>query len=218
MNSPLIQLLVLAGIAVFLVLKLRGVLGTRDGYEAPRSDVMTPEANREKFEVIEGGPDQDITDHVDEKSPEAKALSEMKTAEPSFSVSEFLQRSKSAYEWILMAFENGDISQIKPYLADDVYEAFSGVVASREEQGLTIDAEFIGVSEVSLVGARFNAAKNKAEVDVRFVGELTSIVRDNAGGVVEGSETEVKRQRDIWTFSRVMGSDDPNWQLVTTGE
>ena len=117
-----------------------------------------------------------------------------------------------------MAFENGDISQIKPYLADDVYEAFSSVVASREEQGLTIDAEFIGVSEVSLVGARFNAAKNKAEVDVRFVGELTSIVRDNAGVVVEGSETEVKRQRDIWTFSRVMGSDDPNWQLVTTGE
>jgi predicted lipid-binding transport protein (Tim44 family) len=218
MNSPLIQLLVLAGIAVFLVLKLRGVLGTRDGYEAPRSDVMTPEANREKFEVIEGGPDQDITDHFGEKSPEAKALSEMKTAEPSFSVSEFLQRSKSAYEWILMAFENGDISQIKPYLADDVYEAFSGVVASREEQGLTIDAEFIGVSEVSLVGARFNAAKNKAEVDVRFVGELTSIVRDNAGVVIEGSETEVKRQRDIWTFSRVMGSDDPNWQLVTTGE
>ncbi|MDE0782011.1 MAG: Tim44/TimA family putative adaptor protein [Planktomarina sp.] len=218
MNSPLIQLLVLAGIAVFLILKLRGVLGTRDGYEAPRSDLTTPEANREKFAVIDGGPDQDITDHADEKSSEAKALAKMKAAEPSFSVSEFLQRSKSAYEWILMSFENGDIAPIKPYLADDVYEAFSGVVASREEQGLTIEAEFIGVSEVSLVGARFNAAKNKAEVDVRFVGELTSIVRDNAGLVIEGSETEVKRQRDVWTFSRVMGSDNPNWQLVTTGE
>lgn len=56
------------------------------------------------------------------------------------------------------------------------------------------------------------------EITVRFLGELTSAVRNKAGEVVEGSLTEVKRQRDVWTFARRMGVQDPNWQLVATGE
>ncbi len=58
----------------------------------------------------------------------------------------------------------------------------------------------------------------EAEVTVRFVGELTSVVRNAAGEVVEGSPTEIKRQRDIWTFARKMGSENPNWQLVATSD
>lgn len=75
MSSPLIQLLVLAGIALFLILRLRDVLGTREGFEKPqatRKEGKRPD--REAFEVIEGGPDSDITDHVDEKSDAARAL------------------------------------------------------------------------------------------------------------------------------------------------
>ena len=53
---------------------------------------------------------------------------------------------------------------------------------------------------------------------VRFVGELTSVVRNKTGEVIEGSPTSIKRQRDLWTFGRRMGVDDPNWQLTATGE
>jgi predicted lipid-binding transport protein (Tim44 family) len=53
---------------------------------------------------------------------------------------------------------------------------------------------------------------------VRFVGELTSVARDRNGNIVEGSPTEIRRQRDVWTFARTMGSPDPNWTLVATGE
>ncbi len=53
---------------------------------------------------------------------------------------------------------------------------------------------------------------------MKFIGELTSVVRDKAGEIVEGSATQVKRQRDIWTFARQMGGNNPNWQLVATGE
>jgi predicted lipid-binding transport protein (Tim44 family) len=53
---------------------------------------------------------------------------------------------------------------------------------------------------------------------VRYVGETTSLVRNKAGEVVEGSATEIKRQRDVWTFARTMGASDPNWQLVATGD
>lgn len=218
MNNALIQLLVLAGIAVFLILKLRSVLGTREGFEKPP---LPPEAARpahRPFEVIEGGPDRDITDHAEDGSASAKALAGMKLAEPGFTVNTFLQGARGAYEMILMAFERGDLSQVRGFLDSDVAESFDAAIAAREAQGLTIDANFVGLRGLKLVEATFDRDSRRAEVTVEFIGELTSIVRNKAGEIIEGSATTVKKQRDVWTFARTMGNADPNWQLAATSE
>ena len=217
MNSPLIQLLVLAGIAVFLILRLKNVLGTREGFEQPPVPKQSDDKqDRPDFEVIEGGPDLDITDHVDEDSDDAKALAGMKRLEPSFSVTDFLQGARGAYEMIVMGYENGELSNIQPILSEEIYESFVDGVAAREDQGLTIEANFIGVRELKLMRATLNEDTNEAELTIRFVAELTSTVRDQGGDIVEGSPTEVKRQKDTWSFARTMGADDPNWLLVST--
>jgi predicted lipid-binding transport protein (Tim44 family) len=219
MNNSLIQLLVLAGIAIFLVVKLRSVLGTREGFEKPAVpvDELRPRA-RQNFEVIDGGPDRDITDHVADGSPAAKALAAMKSAEPSFSVNTFLQGARGAYEMILMAFEKGDIDKVRPFLDADVGASFDAAVADRAEQGLTVEATFVGLRELALHEATFDPTTKMAEITVRYMGELTHVVRDRAGNVVDGSAKEIKRQRDVWTYARRMGVDDPNWQLVATGD
>lgn len=220
MNSPIIQLLVLAGIAVFLILRLRGVLGTREGFEKPAVTRAEPSSRLGKpdFDVIEGGPDLDITDHVPEDSVSAKALAAMKRVDPSFNVSEFLGGARGAYEMILMAFENGDLDSIVPFISEDVYEAFASVVDDRQRQGLTVEAKFIGISDMTLAAASFDENTKEGEVSVRYKSEMTSIVRDNAGDIVEGSDKEIKKQKDTWTFARIMDSGDPNWRLVATGE
>lgn len=219
MNGSLIQLLVLAGIAIFLILKLRSVLGTRDGFEKPPIplDEVRPRVRRD-FEVIEGGPDRDITDHVPDGSDAARALAEMKKAEPSFTVGPFLQGARGAYEMILMAFEKGELDRIRPFLADDVEASFAEAIAAREAEGLTVEASFLGIKELVLHDATFAPDTRMAEITVRFVGEQNYVVRNKAGEIVEGSPREVKKSRDIWTFARQMGSDDPNWQLVATGD
>jgi predicted lipid-binding transport protein (Tim44 family) len=222
MSSAIIQLLVLAGIAVFLIIRLRSVLGTRDGFEKPPVPIAdrggAQRRGRPEFDVIEGGPDQDITDHVPDGSDAAKALAAMKMAEPGFNVTEFLDGAKGAYEMILMAFENGDLTEVREFLAPEVADAFQEVIDHRADQGLTVHADFVGVREVALVTAEFDRTRGEGELVVRFVGELTSVVRNNDGEIVEGNPNEIKRQRDVWTFARTMGSDDPNWHLVATGE
>jgi predicted lipid-binding transport protein (Tim44 family) len=221
MSSAVIQLLVLAGIAIFLILRLRSVLGTREGFEKPPATLPREGEGRARgrrdFEVIEGGPDQDITEHVADGSPAAKALAAMKLVEGDFSVREFLQGARGAYEMILMAFERGDLAPVKPFLSSEVYDTFAEVVADRERQGLKVDASFVGLREIEIDDAEFDRDRNDAEITVRFVGELTSAVRNAEGEIVEGSTTEIKRQKDVWTFARIMGSGDPNWQLVATG-
>ena len=217
MNEPMIQLLVLAGIAVFLILRLKSVLGTREGFEKPPVQ-QQPEAHKSRrdFEVIEGGPDHDITDHVPEDSELAQTLAAMKRVEPGFSVTEFVQGARGAYEMIVMGFEKGNLDEIQPFLSEEVFESFVAGVAAREDQGLTIEAEFIGVRETTLTDVKFDKDTNQAEITMKFVGELTSVVRDRGGDIIEGSPNTVKRQKDSWTFARVMGKDDPNWLLVAT--
>ncbi len=222
MDSAVLQLLVLAGIAVFLVLRLKSVLGTREGFEKPpvseRGAAPARGVGRPEFEVIEGGPDTDIIDHVPEGSKEAEALRAMKEVEPDFHVGDFLHGARQAYEMILMAFEKGDMDALVPFLSRDVYESFMEVVEARENQGLTVDANFVGLRDVRITGAHYDPDTGEGEVTVRFEAELTSAVRNTDGNIVEGDPNEIKRQRDIWTFARNMGGDDPNWQLVATGD
>jgi predicted lipid-binding transport protein (Tim44 family) len=218
MNSSLIQLLVLAGIAIFLILKLRSVLGTRDGFEKPALPAEDSRPGpRQKFEVIDGGPDRDITDHTSNPVT-ATALAAMKSAEPAFNVTDFLKGARQAYEMILMAYDRGDLAQIKPFLGEDVAATFAAAIAERDNQGLKVDSTFAGIREMQLTEATYDQTSKTAEISVRFTGELSRTVRDKSGTVIDGGPTAIIRQRDTWTFTRRMGVNDPNWQLTATGD
>jgi len=217
MNNAMVQIIVLAAVAVFLIIKLRSVLGTREGFEKPPLPAQ-PNTVKPKFEVIDGGVDQDILDHAAEGSPTAHALSEIKSADRSFHVSDFLRGARGAYEMILMAYERGDISSVRSFLSDEVAESFQDAIDDRAAKGLVTKAEFVGIREIALADAEYDPITKTAEVTVRFVGELTAVTKDQTGKVVSGAPDEVKRQRDVWSFARDLSSSDPNWQLVATGD
>ena len=217
MSSSIFQLLVLAGVALFLIFKLRNVLGTRGGFEKPPI-VGGSARTRPEFDVIEGGPDPDITDFVEDGSPSAEALAEMKEAEPEFMVATFLEGAREAFEMILMAFENGDLSEVEGLISEDIEKSFAPIFIARHERRVTVEASLVAIRDVTLKEATFDANSGLAELTVRFVCELTSVVKDHMGKVVEGDPNEIKRQKHVWTFGRTMGANDPNWQLVATME
>jgi len=220
MSPQMIELLILFAVAAFVLFRLKSVIGTRTGYEAP------PEHR---------GPGSDGPGHLPEDQraePPAEemalrhtlpadardALAAMRAVEPSFSLDEFLDGARSAYEMVLMAFEEGDRQTLQNLLAPDVYRAFEGVIATRESEALSVEARFIGVRDVRVETASFDPETSEADVTIRFVGEMITAVRDRENRVVEGDPNEIRRQTDVWTFSRVMGAPDPNWLLTATGE
>ncbi|WP_424930317.1 Tim44/TimA family putative adaptor protein [Amaricoccus tamworthensis] len=219
MGSQLVQIIILAGIALFLILRLKNVLGTREGFEKPREIKSQHDgtANR-NFEVIEGGTvDHDIADFVDVESDTGKALVEMKKADPEFSVAEFSHGARAAYEAIVVAYEEGDTDTLRDLLSPDVYQHFEAAIDERANRGYSVDATFVGIREVRITDALYDKTTNEADITVRFVGELTSVVKDADGEIVEGSPDEVKQQKDVWTFTRDMTSENPNWLLSGTG-
>ena len=78
---------------------------------------------------------------------------------------------------ILMGYERGDLAAIQPFLSEDIYESFVDGVSAREDQGLTIEAEFVGVRELTLTDAKIDPDTKMGEVTIRFVGELTSVCK-----------------------------------------
>ena len=208
----MLQIVVLAAIAVFLIMRLRNVLGTREGFERPPQPVQPARP----APVAVPAEDSDVLDHAEAGTPAAEALSAMQRAEPSFAVGPFLSGARQAYEMILTAFERGDLSQVRPFLAPAVAEAFDGVIAQRQARGITTEVQYLGTRETALQGAAFDPQTGTGGITVRFVGELMAVHRDAQGNVVEGDPKAARKQRDVWTFARRMGQDDPNWQLVAT--
>ena len=176
------------------------------------------DAPKRDFKVIDGGEDKDITDNVDKNTKSAEALKLIKAEDENFTVNEFLSGARSAYEWILMSFEKNEIDEIREFLSEEVAEAFDAVVEQRVSQGLTVEAEFIGIREMKLMEASYSSKTKTAEISVSFVGEMTSVVKNSSGEIVEGDSKQIKRQKDIWTFSKDIKSSSPNWLLVATGE
>ena len=225
MPTGLIELIILAGIALFLLFKLRSVLGTKTGFEEHQGHVAPPRAEASQAGVPAPPPvlDDSAADDEDARlaggdDAVAQALGAMRRAEPGFSAAGFLGGAKGAFEMILMAFENGDTATLRRFLAPDVYDGFATAIAERQAQGFTVEARFIGVREARITAARFDPASAEAEIAIRFTAELISTVRDADNRVVEGDPTEVRRETDTWTFARRMGTNDPNWLLVATGE
>jgi predicted lipid-binding transport protein (Tim44 family) len=221
MSSDVIELLVLFALAAVVLYRLKTVIGTRTGHEAP------PEFLRRQQEARRAGVPQPVPDVVtipDEEetrgTPESgrAAVEAIRRVEPGFSTTEFLGGARHAYEMILMAYEEGDRDTLRSLLSPDVYQAFEQGMIAREEAGLRVEARFIGVREARADEIAFDPDTRIADITVKFVGELITAVRDAENRVVEGDPNEIRRQTDRWTFSREMGSNDPNWLLTGTGD
>ena len=215
----MLQIVILAAVAVFLFWRLRSVLGSREGFEKTMQEIQT-QTNKIKPDPSVSNPDDDfdndISDYVEENSENAKKLKEIKTLNKNFTVESFVSGAKKAYEIILMAFENSDLKTLKPLLDKTVFESFKSVVDDRQKKQLSIEASFIGMRDIRITNVYFDKKINMAEITVAFKSEMSTVVKDKTGKVIEGDPNEIKKQKDIWTFSKKLADKKPIWFLKST--
>ncbi len=230
----MVEIIVLAAVAGFLFLRLRDALGTKTGHEnteewfggknggdAPareEADTVVQFPGRDPGAQPLPDDHSDVSTVADLESPLGRTLIAAKGIEPGFNAVRFIEGARAAYEMILMAFETGDKDTLRPLLAPDVMESFEAAIDARREQGLSVDARFIGLRSSKIVDARLDEATNAMQVEMRFDAEMIVAVRDANGEIVEGDPEMVRRMNDLWTFERTLGTDDPAWILVETGD
>ena len=220
----MVQIIVLAAVAFFLFWRLRSVLGSRQGFEKlnknvdkkTKSSKINSNIDDKVIDIKSTNIDEEIADYVDENSEQFKTLSELKKLEDGWQVSHFVSGAKLAYEEILMAFENGDLSKIKKLSSKDVYTAFKEVIDDRNQKGLQVEAIFGGVRDIRIKDVKLNKKNLEANITMVFQCDITYSIKDKNNKIIEGGPDKVKKQKDVWTFTRKMNSDIPNWYLTKT--
>ncbi len=236
-DGTFIEIVILAAVAAFFILKLRSVLGKRTGHEKrpdydpftqaedrkgetgddkviqlpdrgagrPLSEDEVFEAPREEAEALE----EEIAD-----SPLAAGITQIRLADRDFDPRQFIAGARGAFEMIIGAFAQADVKTLRPLLANEVYDDFSGAIKEREENKETLETTLIGITSAEIIEAEMQ--QKTAFVTVKFVSEQVNVTRDVEGRIVDGDPNHVAKVTDIWTFARNTRSRDPNWALVAT--
>ena len=218
--ARMLQIFILAVVALFLFWRLRAVLGSRDGFEKTLKEIKEPSDVMNATGVIEqpekNSQDDDIFDYVEENSRSAEVFKKMKEFNSDFSVNKFVAGAKMAYEIILMAFEKGDIEKLEALLEKKVLTKFKSVIDKRKKDGLKIDAKFIGMRDIRIINASFSQKTKVADVTLSFKSEITTVVKDSRGKIIEGHPDEIKKQKDTWMFTKNLSEKSPIWLLKST--
>lgn len=224
-------------VAVFVLFRLRSVLGTRTGNERPPIDrsrstptekkAATGDDNVVPLPRAPRAPDLDDERRARKLEAEieqaahgdealAAGLRSVNEADPTFTPKSFLEGAKQAYEMIVTGFAQGDRTTLKNLLEKDVFESFNRAISEREAAGQTNEFTFVGLPKVEISQAEYD--KKNIYVTVRFHAEVVSAIRDRDGNLIEGNADQVQMIADEWTFARNPKSRDPNWKVVATSQ
>ncbi len=230
-----IPTLIVIGVAIVVLFRLRQVLGTKVGRQRPPIDNTPPAGGDTPVETnvvamaprgVEPAPlDTDSRARKLEAEVEqfshgdaavADGLKAIAAADPAFLPKSFLEGAKQAYEMVLTAYAEGDRKTLKNLLEKDIYDGFERAMAEREAAGHKVDFTFVGLPKIEISHAGLD--KRNAVVSIQFHADVVSATHDKDGALVEGHPSEVKVIADEWTFARNPKSRDPNWKLVATNQ
>ncbi len=187
-----IDIILLAMIAGFIFLRLRGILGRRTGHEENldakfSNNFQTEEILKDKLNKFNFG----------EKEK-----------------NDFLKGAKIAYERIIIDFASGNLKNIKSLLSKKVFDQFNEALKERKKNGYTSKTIFIGINSALI--KEHQQTNNILEVTVDFISEIISSVKDNNDKIISGDTEKSKKVFDTWKFSKDSRSNNPNWLLIDT--
>jgi len=211
-------IVILALVFLFVAFRLWSVLGRRTGHEQTiaRPAEATPApvgAGRSLPDA--SAPAAPARAAVVEPNAEA-GVRAIGIADGGFDAAHFLEGARSAYRMILEAYWKGDEEALKHLTDADVYAAFAGAIAARKAAGHVLDNRLVTIENAVIDKASLTG--QTASVTVRFDADIAAVTRDTENNVLAGSLDDAVPTHDVWTFSRQVRAENPNWILVETDE
>jgi len=190
-----LDLILLAMLAGFIILRLRNILGRKTGHQGKSTNKFFSEKAEalkdiENNEAIKSG-------NIDENAKK-----------------QFLKGAEIAYEKIITSFAKGDKKSLQGLLEKNMFSRFSEVIDERKAKQLKYETTFIGLKSAKIL--EYKKIENIYKVTVNFISEIITCTKDKNDNVVEGSTDTIKTVNDVWKFSKNMWSQDPTWYLFDT--
>ena len=193
-NFGYLDLILLAMIAGFIILRLRNVLGRKTGHEGK----VVSNLSEKKFE-------------------EFKKTIKLKKQPTEFDTNQkkqFLKGAEIAYETIINSFAKGDKKNLKDLLTEEMNKNFESAIEERNSKNIKSELTFIGIKSSTI--EKFEKTAEALFFTVKFISEIISFKKDKDNNVIEGDPNKIKTVIDRWKFTRKISSMNPNWHLAET--
>ncbi|NBX02868.1 MAG: Tim44 domain-containing protein [Alphaproteobacteria bacterium] len=226
---PYADILILALVAGFILLRLRSVLGAKnegDGPEFFKKD-LRPAEPKEIHEVrdtviqldqhaLKQKPREDFDPLLATITDEQKlsVIAAMKERDPQFTATAFADGATRAFEMVFDAFAKGDKPTLKMLLSDSLYDGFCGEIDARSSEDEKHETTLLSVKATDI--AAVSLENNIAKITMRLESEQVTVVRDSSGAIVGGDASDVHHVQDEWVFERDVTSKSPNWKIIET--
>jgi|TARA_B110000902_G_scaffold132847_1_gene154212 predicted lipid-binding transport protein (Tim44 family) len=191
-NFGFMDIILLAMIAGFIILRLRNVLGKKTGHEskAPHFDEKTYNQSKRQAENK-----TTMSENLDDNEKK-----------------QFLKGAEIAYESILVSFAKGKKEKLKTLLTKDIFSNFEQAIDNRNKENIKSELTFIGFKESKV--EKFEKIKDEFFSTVKIVCEIISVKKDKNEVIIEGDPDKIKTVTDYWKFSKSVSSKNPNWFLA----
>lgn len=222
-NMPYFDILILAMIAVFILNRLRNVLGKKTGEEPNGSqklhlgekDYNESKPDSESYKKVANDKDNDLQ-HFHEDKDINFSLNEIRKIENKFDMEDFIDKAKKAFEFILKAYSENNIKLLETLLEKELFLEYKKDITSRVKKKELFEITMIGVQKPIIVDAKI---KNKdAQITVKYHSEQIHVTKNSSGKIIDGDINQILTIQEIWTFSRKLKSRNPNWSLQNISE
>lgn len=219
-NFPFIDIFILAMIAIFIINRLRNVLGKKTGNETDIAEKF----NQKTSKFTETSPDKEVLENNDAiKNPTNnnvyhkdettnKILKDIMKLNPTFNVDDFIDGAKKAFEFILTNYALNESKLLKPLLSKSIFGDFSEQIKGRLKNGNSLAITILSIDDPDILSAKLDK-KNNCEISLEFKSQQVQTTKNKKGDVIEGNDNLILSISEIWTFSKNIKSKDPNWIL-----
>ncbi|MGS0647677.1 Tim44/TimA family putative adaptor protein [Komagataeibacter melomenusus] len=211
-----LDLIVLGLVAVFLVLRLRSILGRRVGAEPAARPVAPPPVAPAMVQKAPEPPPPVVT--YDIPTPDTRVggvLARIAALQPDFTPDGFARGTEAAFRQIVTAYAAGDLNTLRTLLTAATFTAFEAAIASRQQAGETLRSEIRDITDIAIIGADIDETTGPnpvAHIEVRIVSDQISVTLDGNGQPVAGVDA-VTEFSDLWVFERILGINGDGWRL-----
>ena len=201
-NGPYVDILIFAVLAVFLIFRLRSILGRRDGFEE--------DPNKKAAAAFKSQTKTDMNNEL----PSGEGIDAIVAADSGFSKQAFLDGAEQVYEMILTAFARGNMEELRPFLGYEMAGSFSDAINERRKAGEELSITLTDLSRVDIREA--GVKEGIASITVEYQSTQIRVLKDENGTIIDGDSNDPETFVDQWTFERDVTSANPNWLLIAT--
>ncbi len=203
-SFPYLDILIFGIIAVFLIFRLKNILGTKTGFEDTNINKKTQE--KQFSNVVSLKSKSHNLKDVD--------LNKILEVEPSFNIEDFLTGSKTFFEMVLKSFVSGNLDNIKNFTKPSVLKSFKVAIDDRNKEQETLIIDLKSINKNEIINTTIN--KSSIKINVKFQSLQVRALMDKDNIIIDGDNKKEIIVNDEWVFEKKVNDNNPNWTLIET--